>query len=62
MSQVVIYKGVLVEPVERTSGKIRVRTKNAVDAQKAGIPFKSMEGATAIFEILVPEEELVAVD
>lgn len=62
MSQIVIYKGVAVEPLERSGDKIRVRTKNPSDAQRAGLPFKDMEGSAAIFESWVPEAELVAVD
>ncbi|MDJ0842292.1 MAG: hypothetical protein QNK37_37670 [Acidobacteriota bacterium] len=62
MSQIVIYKGITVEPKERDGGKIRVRTSNPADAQKAGLPFKDMEGGAAIFEAWVPEDELVAVD
>ena len=62
MSQIVIYKGITVEPKGRESGKIRIRTTNAADANKAGIPFKEMEGGAAVFEIWVPESELVAVD
>lgn len=62
MSQIVIYKGIQVEPQERSGGKIRVRTKNPGDAQKADLPFKTMEGSAAVFEAWVPESELVAVD
>ena len=62
MSQIVIYKGVSVLPQERSQGKIRVRTTNPADAQKAGLPFAEMDGATAVFEAWVPEQELVAVD
>ena len=62
MSQIVIYKGIVVEPKERHDGKILVRTTNPVDANKAKIPFKDMEGGTAVFEAWVPEGDLVAVD
>ena len=62
MSQIVIYKGVMVEPVEAAKGKIRIRTKNAGDAHKAGIPFHAMEGGQAVFETWAVERELVAVD
>lgn len=62
MSQIVIYKGVQVEPVEREGSKILVRTKNPGDANKAGIPFKDMEGGQAIFEVWASEDELVAVN
>ena len=62
MSQVVIYKGVRVEARDRQGGNILVRCKNMGDAQKAGIPFKAMEGMTALFEAWVPEAELIAVE
>ena len=62
MSQVVVYKGVMVEPQERSGKKIRIQTKNAGDAQRAGIPFKELDQGAAVFEAWVPEEELVAVD
>jgi hypothetical protein len=62
MNQTVIYKGVIVQPVDRQGDRIRVRTSNPNDAQKAGLPFKDLEGGQAIFEALVPENELVAVD
>lgn len=62
MSQIVIYKGVSVEPVERSNGKILVRTKNPSDAQKADLPFKALEGGVAVFEGWVQESDLVAVD
>ncbi len=62
MSQVVIYKGIMVEPDERVGDSIRVRTRNAGDAQKAGLPFKELEGGAAIFEGLAPESELVPVN
>jgi len=62
MSQIVIYKGVTVYPKDREKGKILVRTSNPADAQKASLPFKCMEGSSAVFEAWVPEEELVAVD
>ena len=62
MSQIVIYKGIQVEPVERSGDKIRVRTKNPGDAAKADLPFKEMSGTAAVFEGWVPESELVAVD
>lgn len=62
MSQIVIYKGVPVQPMERSGDKIRIRTKNASDAQKADLPFKEMSGMEAVFEAWVPEAQLVAVD
>lgn len=62
MSQIVIYKGVPVEPVERSGDKIRIRTKNPSDAQRAGLAFKDMIGGAAVFEALVPEADLVAVN
>jgi hypothetical protein len=62
MSQIVVYKGVTVEPVERSDGKIRIRTKNPVDAKKAEIPFHDMVDGLAIFEAWVAENELVVVD
>lgn len=62
MSQIVIYKGVRVEPVEREGGKIRVRTTNPGDANTAEIPFKDMEGGQAVFETWANEDELVAVN
>ncbi len=62
MSQVVIYKGVAVEPVERSGDKIRIRTKNPSDAQRVGLLFKDMEGGAAVFEAWVPEADLVAVN
>jgi len=61
MSQIVIYKGVVVEPKDRNDGKILVRTTNAGDARKAGLPFKDMEGTAAVFEAWVEESELRAV-
>ena len=62
MSQIVVYKGIMVEPMDRSGGRILVRTKNPGDAQKAGLPFKDMEGGTAIFEDWVDESSLVPVD
>ena len=62
MNQTVIYKGVIVQPVERVGDRVRVRTSNPNDAQKAGLSFKDLEGGQAIFEGLVAEAELVAVD
>ena len=62
MSQIVIYKGIMVTPVEVFQGKIRVQTRNPGDAQKAGMPFKDMADGAAVFEALVAEDELVAVD
>ena len=62
MSQVVVYKGIMVEPLERSGDKILVRTKNPNDAQKVGLPFKALEGGVAFFEDWVPEADLVAVD
>lgn len=62
MSQIVIYKGVPVQPVERDGARIKVQTNNPGDAQKADLPFKEMNGATAVFEAWVPEDQLVAVD
>lgn len=61
MSQVVIFKGIMVEPLEREGKKIRIRTKNAADAQRAEVPFKTMENGAAVFETWALEEELVAV-
>jgi len=62
MSQIVIYKGIMVEPVERVGDSIRVRTRNAGDASKVGFTFKEMDGSAAVFEGVVPESELVPVD
>ena len=62
MSQIVIYKGVRVEPVERSGEKILVRSKNPSDAQKAGLQFKTLEAGVAIFEGWAAEDDLVAVD
>ena len=62
MSQIVIYKGVRVTPVDRSGNRIRVQTRNPADAAKADIPFKTMDGSTAVFEALVAEDELVPVD
>ena len=62
MSQIVIYKGIAVQPVERENGKIRVQSRNAADAQKAGLTFKEMDGMAAVFEAWAPEDELVPVD
>ena len=61
MSQVVIYKGITVQAVDRAGDKILVRTSKMGDAQKVSMPFKEMNGTTAIFETWVPESELVAV-
>ena len=61
MSQIVIYKGVVVTPADRDGDRILVRTTNAGDAQKAGIPFKEMDGTTAVFETWVEESQLRAV-
>ena len=44
MSQIVIYKGVSVTPIDRSGDKIRVQTRNPTDAAKAEIPFKTMDG------------------
>ena len=60
MSQVVIYKGIIVEPKDRNGSKILIRTNHAGDAQKAGIPFKDMEGGAAMFEAWVEESEQTA--
>lgn len=62
MSQIVIYKGVRVQPVEKSGPKIRVQTKNAGDAQKAGLPFKTMDGGAAVFETWALESELIPID
>ena len=62
MSQIVIYKGVMVEPLERSAGKILVRTSNPADAAKAGIPFKALDAGKAFFETWVSESELVPVN
>lgn len=62
MSQIVIYKGVLVSPVDRSGDKILVQTQNPGDAQKAGLPFKELKGASAVFEAWVPAADLVPVD
>lgn len=62
MNQTVIYKGIVVKPVERVGDKVRVRTSHPSDAQKAGLPFKELQGGQAVFEALVPEADLVAVD
>lgn len=62
MSQIVIYKGVMVEPVDKSGSKILVRTKNPSDAQKADLPFKDLEAGVAIFEGWAEESDLVAVN
>ncbi len=62
MSQLVIYKGIVVQPVEGSSGKIRIQTTNPGDANKAGIPFKDMVDGAAVFETWVAEDQLVPVD
>ncbi len=62
MSQVVVYKGVVVRPVERADSKILVRTDNPGDAQKAGIPFKDLDQGRAIFEAWVSDNELSPVN
>ena len=62
MSQIVVYKGIMVQPMDRSGDKILVRTSNAGDAGKAGLPFKEMQGSTAVFEDWVPEKELVPID
>ncbi len=62
MSQVVIYKGIMVEPLERSGDKIRIRTLNPGDANRAGLSFKEMDGGKAVFESWVGEDELVPVE
>ena len=62
MSQILIYKCVPVTALDAEGGKILVETRNQVDAQKAGIPFKTMEGMQAVFQLWVPQEEIVKVD
>ena len=62
MSQIVVYKGVMVQPVDRDGDRILVRTTNAGDAQKAALPFKDLRDGAAVFEAWVPEGDLVAVD
>lgn len=62
MSQMVIYKGIVVEPVERDGEKLRIRSKNPADAQKASLEFTDMQGTIALFEAWVPETECRAVD
>ena len=62
MSQTVIYKGITVKPVERSSGKVCIQTNHPGDAQKADIPFKELKDGAAVFEVWVPIEDLVAVD
>ena len=59
----VAYQGILVFPQERSGSKIRIRTTNQADAQKAGIPFKELvEGSIATFETWVEESDLVPVN
>ncbi len=60
--QIVVYKGVTVQAVDRSGSRILVQSRNAADANKVGLPFKDMEGGVAIFEAWVEENELVAVD
>ena len=62
MNQTVIYKGILVDPVERSGDKILVSTKNLGDAQRAGLPFKELREGAAYFEGWVPEKDLVPVN
>lgn len=62
MNQIVVYKGIMVEPLERSGSKILIRTKNPSDAKKADIPFSRLENGVALFETWAPETELVAVN
>jgi len=61
MSQIVIYRGIVVQPIERSGESVRIRTDNAADAAKAAIPFKDLEGGRAIFETWAPETALTPV-
>jgi len=61
MSQQVVFKGVLVSPIERSGDRILVETLNVTDAHKAEIPFKEMRGSTAVFQLWVEESELVPI-
>ena len=62
MSQIVIYRGVMVQPLEHSGKRFLVQTKNPSDAQKADISFKGMVEGQAVFEAWVDEDDLVAVD
>ncbi|MCB1044814.1 MAG: hypothetical protein KDC35_17880 [Acidobacteria bacterium] len=58
----VVYRGVLVSPVDRSAERIRIETTNMNDAQKAGIPFSEMRNGKAVFAEWVPETDLVPLD
>ena len=58
----VIYRGVVVDAVERRGQQVLVRSTNPADAQKVGLAFKEMRGGVAIFEAWASERELVAHD
>ena len=60
--QIVIYKGVRVEPLDRSGDKILVRTRNPADANKVDLPFKELVEGAALFEGWVLESDLVAVE
>ncbi|CAM2068007.1 hypothetical protein SCOR_21700 [Sulfidibacter corallicola] len=60
--QIVVYKGVTVQAVERSGKRIRIQSRNPADAQKVGLTFKDLEGGVAVFEAWVEEDQLVAVD
>ncbi|CAM2008564.1 hypothetical protein [Acanthopleuribacter pedis] len=60
--QIVVYKGVTVQAVERAGSRIRIQSRNAADANKVGLTFKDMEDGVAVFEGWVEEDQLVAVD
>ncbi|MCB1052492.1 MAG: hypothetical protein H6510_11050 [Acidobacteria bacterium] len=62
MSQVLIYKGIQVQAQDMENGKVLVQTRNPVDAQKAGIPFKELQSGVAIFEAWVPQAEIVPIN
>lgn len=62
MSQVVIYRGIVVTPSERAEGRIRVETTNMIEAQRAGLAFHEMREGQAVFAAWVDEKDLIPVD
>ncbi len=59
MTANVVYKGIMVTPLERSKDKILIETINQSDAQKVSIPFKELRDGHAVFQAWVPESELI---
>lgn len=62
MSQMVVYRGVVVTPTQRDGQRILVECADMSAAQKAEIPFHEMRDGKAIFAVWAEESDLVAVN